>query len=473
MATWEEALERYGTKSLRKTLEAGIDVARRGFPVDQTFFDQTAPNVDYFDDVPSTAAIYLDPDGTPKDVGTTLRNPDMAKAYEMIARYGSRGFYRGPIAQAIDAAASNPPIAPTANHTWRPSPITEDDIARYRAIERAPTRISYKGLDVWGMGPPSSGGSSVGEALNILEGFQPLGANRTQALHRYLEASRLTFADRGPTSRTPTSSRCPLQCLLSKEFAAGRRALITDTAMAHPAAPAATAVRRAQPVDDHEGLSTTHLTVADDEGTVVSYTFTIESTGGNGIVVPGWGFLLNNELTDFDYGSTTAANRVQGGKRPRSSMAPTIITRHGKPVLSVGSPGGSMIITTVLQVLLERLELGKSLPEAVAAPRVSQRNTATSLGEQAFLDSPDRAALAAAPYNQPFGLSGEIGAVAAIEFLPYGPLPGRGRADPARRRQRDGGQAPLTLGRRGAAASAAARPGFAAPEPDLVIRPLR
>ena len=208
-------------KSLRKTLEAGIDVARRGFPVDQTFFDQTAPNVDFFNDVPSTAAIYLDPDGTPRDVGSTLRNPDMAKAYEMIARYGPRGFYRGPIAQAIDAAASNPPIAPTANHTWRPSPISEDDIARYRAIERPPTRISYKGLDVWGMGPPSSGGSSVGEALNILEGFPALGANRTQALHRYLEASRLAFADRGRYLADTDFIEVPLQCLLSKDFAAG------------------------------------------------------------------------------------------------------------------------------------------------------------------------------------------------------------------------------------------------------------
>ena len=253
VATWEYALERYGTKSLRKTLDAGIDVARRGFPVDQTFFDQTAPNVDYFDDIPSTAAIYLDPDGTPKDVGSTLRNPDMAKAYEMIARYGARGFYRGPIAQAIDAAASNPPIGPTANHTWRPNPITEDDLARYRAIERAPTRINYKGLDVWGMGPPSSGGSSVGEALNILEGFQPLGKDRTQALHRYLEASRLAFADRGSYLADADFIKVPLQCLLSKQFAAGRRALITDTAMTHPAAASTACGPAGQPVDDHEG----------------------------------------------------------------------------------------------------------------------------------------------------------------------------------------------------------------------------
>ena len=132
-------------------------------------------------------------------------------------------------------------------------------------------------------------------------------------------------------------------------------------------------------------MSTTHLTVADDDGMIVTYTFTIESTGGNGIVVPGWGFLLNNELTDFDYTLLDAANSAGPGKRPRSSMAPTIVTRNGKPVLAVGSPGGSMIITTVLQVLLERLELGKTLPQAIAAPRVSQRNGATSIGDPAFM----------------------------------------------------------------------------------------
>ena len=124
-----------------------------------------------------------------------------------------------------------------------------------------------------------------------------------------------------------------------------------------------------------EGPSTTHLTVADDRGFVVSYTFTVESTGGNGIVVPGWGLLLNNELTDFDIGSLTAPNRADGGKRPRSSMSPTIITHHGRPVLAVGSPGGSMIITTVLQVLLERLELGQTLPQAIAsAARVAAQH---------------------------------------------------------------------------------------------------
>ena len=185
--------------------------------------------------------------------------------------------------------------------------------------------------------------------------------------------------------------------------------------MPHPAAPGDCGPA-GQPASDAEGPSTTHLTVADKHGMAVSYTFTIESTGGNGLVVPGWGFLLNNELTDFDFGSTTAANRVQGGKRPRSSMAPTIVTRNGKPVLAVGSPGGSMIITTVLQVLLERLDLGQTLPEAVATPRASQRNTAQTAAEAAFRTA-EEAALRAQHGHPAFTTSAEIGAVTGIEFL--------------------------------------------------------
>jgi gamma-glutamyltranspeptidase/glutathione hydrolase len=411
-------------------LEPGIDVARRGFAVDQTFADQTAPIADYFDDVPATAAIYLDADGTPRDVGSTLRNPDMARAYEHIARYGARAFYRGPLAEAIAAAASKPPIGPAANHAWRPSPMTAVDLAAYRAIEREPTRVGYKGLDVWGMGPPSSGGSTVGEALNILEGYRPLGADRTQALHRYLEASRYAFADRGRYLGDPAFVDVPLRCLLSDAFAAERRALITDTAANASVAASPTCATGAAAGADGEGPSTTHLTVADDDGWVVSYTFTIEATGGNGIVVPGWGFLLNNELTDFDIASTTAANRVEGGKRPRSSMAPTIVTRHGKPVLAVGSPGGSMIITTVLQTLLERFELGKSLPDAIAAPRASQRNGGMTIAEPAFMQA--EAPALTARYKHDFGQpQAEIGATTGIEFLPWGRF--LAAAEPVRR----------------------------------------
>ena len=214
--------------------------------------------------------------------------------------------------------------------------------------------------------------------------------SRTDQLHWFLEASRFSFADRDAYLADPEFFDVPLRGLLSDSFAAERHALIDRdrAATTSPVAPG-------NPYDDRDGRegadaffsptqSTTHLTVADKRGMVVSYTFTIESTGGNGIVVPGWGFLLNNELTDFDFGLLTHPNRADGGKRPRSSMAPTIVLDDGKPFLATGSPGGSMIITTVLQVLMERIDAGKTLPEAIAEPRASQRNTRATAAEPAF-----------------------------------------------------------------------------------------
>ena len=162
---------------------------------------------------------------------------------------------------------------------------------------------------------------------------------------------------------------------------------------------------------------------------MVSYTFTIESTGGNGIVVPGWGFLVNNELTDFNFDSLTHPNRADGGKRPRSSMAPTIVTKDGAPFLATGSPGGSMIITTVLQVLMERIDAGKTLPEAIAEPRASQRNTAAVAAEPAFT-ALYGAGLSAAK-GHTFSTSAEIGAVTGIEFLSGGGM--LAAAEPVRR----------------------------------------
>jgi gamma-glutamyltranspeptidase/glutathione hydrolase len=427
VAQWDEALDRFGTMSLRKTLQPGIVVARRGFTVDQTFVDQTTPVVDYLNDVPSTAAIYLDPDGTPRDVGSTLRNPDLAKTYGLIAKYGPRAFYKGPVARAMANAAQKPPIAADANHVWRPGLMTEDDLADYDAVWREPTRVGYKGLDVWGMGPPSSGGVGVGEALNILEGLPLSASDRTRSLHYYLEASRLAFADRNAYLADSDYFDVPLRCLLSDRFAAERRSLITETAATSPA-PAGNCPTQGHVSESTEGPSTTHLTVADDRGYVVSYTFTIESTGGNGIVVPGYGFLLNNELTDFNYNSTTHPNRAEGGKRPRSSMSPTIITRDGRPFLAVGSPGGSMIITTVLQTLVERLELGQTLPQAIASPRASQRDTATTIAEPGF--APEKPELRARGHV--FGIDqSEIGAVTGIEFLPHGRF--LAAAEPVRR----------------------------------------
>jgi gamma-glutamyltranspeptidase/glutathione hydrolase len=177
--------------------------------------------------------------------------------------------------------------------------------------------------------------------------------------------------------------------------------------------------------------TTTHLSVADAAGNVVSYTYTIESTGGNGLVVPGWGFLLNNELTDFNFDSLTHPNRVEGGKRPRSSMSPTIVLDDGQPLLTVGSPGGSMIITTVLQLLVDRLDLGASLPQAIAAPRASQRNTIQVAAEPAFKTSPEGLTLASQFGHVYSTANAEIGAATGIEFLGAGRM--LAAAEPVRR----------------------------------------
>jgi gamma-glutamyltranspeptidase/glutathione hydrolase len=423
-ATWQLALDRYGTWSLRRALRPGIRVARDGFTVDPTFVSQTEPNVDWFDDIPSTAAIYLDADGTPRDAGSTLRNPDLARTYRRLGREGTGWFYRGDVASAMAEAAQDPPESADADHAWRPGLMTRADLRRYRAIERRPSRHDYRGLEVYGMGPPSSGGSTVGEELNILEGYDDLAADRVRALHLMLEGSRLTFADRNAYLADPDFFDVPLRGLLSDSFAAERRALIDeDQAATSPVPPGDPYDNQGDPSDaahasatvSHPRQSTTHLVVSDRKGNVVSYTFTIESTGGNAIVVPGYGFLLNNELTDFNYDSTTHPNRADGDKRPRSSMSPTIVTRRGRPFIAVGSPGGSTIPGTVLQVLVERLDLGATLPEAIARPRVVQRNAATSPAEPAFIASPEGQALIARGHA--YAETAEIGAVTAIEFL--------------------------------------------------------
>ena len=431
VATWAEALERYGTMTLAQVLQPGIHVASHGFVVDQTFFDQTQQNVDYFDDVPATAALFLDPDGTPRDVGTVFTNPELAATYQRIAHLGPKGFYRGAVADALVNTVQHPVISPTANHTWRPGVMGMRDLHTYVAPERAPTHVNYRGLDVYSMGPPSSGGSTVGEALNILEGYPLSSMTRVDALHYYLEASRYSFADRNAYLADPDYFAVPLTGLLSKDYAATRRALITPTA-------APGAVPPGNPYPYNTGVAaatalqsetTTHLTTSDRWGNVVSYTFTIESTGGSGLVVPGFGFLLNNELTDFNYDSTTHPNRVEGGKRPRSSMSPTIVLDHGTPFLALGSPGGSTIITTVLQILVDRLDQGMTLPQAILDPRASQRNGVNTSAEPAFLASPDRAALEARGHH--FVDGGEIGAATGIEFLAGGGV--LAAAEPVRR----------------------------------------
>jgi gamma-glutamyltranspeptidase/glutathione hydrolase len=446
VATWQKALRQYGTRPLGKLLKPAIRVAERGFVVDQTFHDQTASNAARFAAFPATAELFL-PGGAPPPVGSVLRNPDLARTYRLLARRGTHPFYRGRIAEAIAETVQDPPVDPASTLNVRPGLMTEADLAAYRALDRPPTRVGYRGYQVYGMGPPSSGGSTVGEALNILEGYDLGGESYTQALFHYLEATRLAFADRNRWVGDPDFVDVPLRGLLSQGFADERRCLIGDRANVSPVPPGdpfppfgpgcPAGVAVAGPA---ERPATTHLTVADRWGNVVSYTLTIEQTGGSGIVVPGYGFLLNNELTDFNpaplFPGVPDPNLPAPGKRPRSSMSPTIVVRDGRPVMAVGSPGGATIITTVLQILVEHLDRGRSLPEAIAAPRVSQRNSDPGDAEPAFLASPEAAALQAlgelfrpAPTTPP--LPSEIGAAAGIAFGRHGLQ--QAAAEPVRR----------------------------------------
>ncbi|MBB5074594.1 gamma-glutamyltransferase [Nonomuraea endophytica] len=428
VAQWETALRRFGTISLRQALKPAIDVASKGFVVDQTFHDQTAANAARFKDIASTAKLYL-PNGAPPPVGSVFRNPELADTYRELGRRGTDWLYDGRLGQEIVATVKKPPLTPGTTRNVRPGLMEMSDLRAYRALMREPTHIEYKGLQVYGMAPPSSGGSTVSEALNILEALPSVG------LHEYLEASRLAFADRG--KYVGDIPGVPMRELLSDGFAKERSCLVGERAMAHPAAPGSPdgsysdceRPTGAAPDVTDEGPETTHLTVADKWGNVVAYNLTIESTGGNGIVVPGRGVLLNNELTDFTFGPAPGdPNLPAPGKRPRSSMAPTLVFKHGKPVLAVGSPGGSTIITTVLQILVNRYDLGMNLPDALAAPRATQRNTAATQAEPAFLTQ-HGAALEARGHV--FAPNPEIGAATGLEFL------GRGRvqavAEPARR----------------------------------------
>jgi len=434
LATWEAALDRFGTESLRDSLEPAILLATKGFTVDQTFRDQTLANQARFAQFPDTAELFL-PNGDAPQVGSIFKNLDLAMTLRQIALKGTDVFYEGPIADEIADVVQDPITAPGATLPAFTGYMTADDIAGYDVIERDPTHIEYRGLDVYGMAPSSSGGTTVGESLNILENFDLSAAETAQSLHLYFEATAHAFADRNAYVGDPAFVDVPTETLLSQDFADARACVIDpDVASVKPVAPApldaaGCAAAALEEQADTEGISTTHLSVVDQWGNAVAYTLTIESTGGSGMTVPDRGFLLNNELTDFSFlPNPSDPNIVEPGKRPRSSMSPTIVLDEGDLRYVVGSPGGSMIITTVTQVLMNRIDLGMTLPEAVAAPRASQRNTAAVAAEPAF-----RTAYEAllTPYGHTFTTTAEIGAVAAIEVGDDGLL--TAVAEPVRR----------------------------------------
>jgi gamma-glutamyltranspeptidase/glutathione hydrolase len=443
-ATWEQALKRWGTMDLGDALKPAIKVATRGFVVDNTFRKQTLDNKLRFNAFTSTQDLFL-PGGDAPAVGSVFQNHDLAATYKLLAKEGADAFYRGALAEEIAKTVQAPP---KTTDTTLPVPVgsmTAKDLANYKVVNQDATKVQYRGYDVYGMAPSSSGGTTVGEALNILENYNLKDMQPVDALHHYIEASSLAFADRGAYVGDPRFVNVPTQTLLSDVFAKERACEIGPTAAKKPVAPGnietydGVCPTSAAPLADEtdtENISTTNMTVADKWGNVVEYTLTIEQTGGSGIVVPGRGFLLNNELTDFstEY-KATDPNRIEPGKRPRSSMSPTIILKDGNPFLALGSPGGSTIITTVLQTILNRVDLGMTVSEALAAPRAAPRNGATVTSEPAFIakygDGLKSLGHQLVPAGDGLTSDPEIGAATAIEFNKDGST--TAAAEPVRR----------------------------------------
>lgn len=672
---WEKMLSDHGTMSFRRVLNPAIKVARRGFVADANFVREVAEERSRFADFPATRDVYLNEDGSVPEIGSIVRNRDLAKTYNLIANKGADAFYSGKAAKAIADTVNNPPLDPASDRYVRPGDLDPSELSDFEVIERKPTRVDYRGYEIYGPRPPSSGGALIGEVFNILEGFQQGSLPREEALHNYLESTRLGFADHAAYLGDPRTSDIPVDGLLSKGFATERRRAIDETAATgevlagnpHPynadpdrpapapdappepfrydfdgadgdfwdgtrmlvstpdrvvvdqqdeagrivlpaeefahvrakaqmdamedselqtsvrtddlgddrrlrlwlradewassttpstgyglelrsgddsvrilrradgdlteigqferprtteweqvrfrvdgsdvsaklwpkgtseptewevqvrddavtgkgrfllgalefdeegggsfsmgdivvtpvsakaAGNARTAVDRATPVasdpedeppapEPSEDVSQTiHLSVSDADGNIVSLTHTIVSIGGNGMVVPGYGFLLNDAL----YGRTPYSsppwhpNAPKAGMRPLSSMSPTIVFKDGEPVVALGAPGSATILTTVSQVLLNHLDFDMSLPEAIAAPRASQRNSSTgnTVAESEFLDTPEAAALRARGHTfYESTLEQGIGAVNAIAFLPNGQV--QAASEPVRR----------------------------------------
>jgi gamma-glutamyltranspeptidase/glutathione hydrolase len=311
---------------------------------------------------PASAKIFLNASGSVLAPGDALVQNDLANTLEAIAHDGPRAFYDGPVAAklAADVQAAG-------------GVMTADDLKNYRAIERVPVRGSYRGYDIVSMPPSSSGGVNLIEMLNILEGYDLAHDDQTQTLFLMIEAMKRAYADRALFLGDPDRVQNPVARLTSKDYAAAWRATI-DPARATPAS----AIRAGGNVQN-EGHNTTHFSVTDRFGNAVSNTYTLNFGYGLGLVADGTGILLNNELDDFAakpdapnaYGLIGyEANEPGPGKRPLSSMTPTIVLKDGKPFLVTGSPGGSRIITAVLQVIVNVIDRGMDIAAAVSAPRM-------------------------------------------------------------------------------------------------------
>jgi gamma-glutamyltranspeptidase / glutathione hydrolase len=357
------ALEKYGSGkfTLADLLQPSIDIARNGLVVADDVADTLPDEYRWLARWPSSAKLFSRADGSALREGDTLMQPDLAATLTAIAEQGPRGFYQGPVAEKLVKAIHD-----------AGGIMTLDDLKSYQAVIRAPVRGTYRGYDIISMPLPSSGGVVLLEMLNILEGFpmSDMKQGSSLSLHVMIEAMKRAYADRARYLGDPAFVNAPISTLIGKDYAAKQRASI-DLDHATPSTEVLTPPR--------EGSNTTHFSIVDSSGNAVSNTYTLNFPYGVGLVAEGTGVLLNNELDDFTAapGASNAfglvgfeANLPGPGKRPLSSMSPTIVLKDGRPVLVTGSPGGSRIISTVLQIIVDVLDYHMDVAAAVAAPRL-------------------------------------------------------------------------------------------------------
>lgn len=371
-ALLEEAHRRWGRANWAGLFDTAIRLADGGFIVSPRLAELVAAEGKALQADPATSG-YFFPGGQPVAAGAMLKNPAYAETLRMLAAEGADSFYKGEIAEGI--------VAAVRGAAGNPGLLSMADLAAYRVVERPAVCVEYRDHDVCGMGPPSSGGLTVGQILGMLGGYDlaSLGAESPESWRLIGDASRLAFADRGRYMADPEHVPMPTQGLIDPAYLAERGKLLAGD----DALPVVSAGR---PGWDHAGLwgadtslelpSTTHISIVDGDGNALSMTTTIEN--GFGSRVMAHGFLLNNELTDFSFETHDAdgwpiANAVAPGKRPRSSMAPTIVLKDDKPVLVVGSPGGSRIIGYVAKAIIAHLDWGMDVQQAVALPNIVNR----------------------------------------------------------------------------------------------------
>jgi len=358
------ALERHGTLPLKEALAPAIKLAREGFIIPGRFTEGLEEARDRLQRWPATLENFYKEDGSAWQPGERFRQPELADTLQRIADQGIEGFYEGQTAQLI--------VEEMQRHDGL---ITLDDLKNYQPKIRQPVHGSYRGHDIYSMSPPSSGGTHIVQILNILEGY-PLaefGHNSAASIHHMAEAMKLAYADRAEFLGDTDFVDVPLNGLTSKAYGEALRETI-DPDKARPSSD----IRPGNP-GAYESPETTHFSIVDRWGNAVSNTYTINFSYGSGITVTGAGFLLNNEMDDFSakpgepnaYGLIGGeANKVEPGKRMLSSMSPTIVRRGGRNYLVTGSPGGSRIITTTLQVLLNVIDHNMNIQSAVSAPRI-------------------------------------------------------------------------------------------------------